>query len=188
MRELRGCWQRVRQNQGWEAGQPWVWRRSSAEAVLDVGCETLGGPERARFLMQDIFDGEMSSLGRSGSQAVRHYPARPWYSDQGHMVTSPIREHVRNKLRQESAADWSQRAVQGLLPRLITEVFPKSLGATLCSLSTHDLDALVQSECELCASLRQPGAMQAELQQFSKRRTLTLLFHLSYFQPRPSLF
>ena len=41
-------------------------------------------------------------------------------------------------------------------------VLPKSLGATLCSLSTHELDALAQS----CASLR-----PAELQQFSKRRT-----------------
>ena len=50
----------------------------------------------------------------------------------------------------------------------------KSLGTSLCSLSTHDLDALVQSECELYASLRQPGAMQAELQQFSKRRTVAL--------------
>ena len=47
-------------------------------------------------------------------------------------------------------------------------------GATLCSLSAHELDALAQSECELCASLRQCGAMQAELQQFSKRRTAAL--------------
>ena len=53
-------------------------------------------------------------------------------------------------------------------------VLPKSLGATLCSLSIPDLDSLVQAETELYASLRQPGALHAELRQFSKRRAAAL--------------
>ena len=338
---------------------------------LDIKSHQTGPPAPFPILVQG------NEVQDQGCEAARGLPLPSnirvpsggpfaWYSDQGHMVTSPIREHVRNKLRQESAAAWCQRAVQGLLPRLITEVFrpaldpslytqcvfpanwlrwalptdrkphdlsamafrcqraiggswterihahedvaalalqwsqhrqwpsartcplcrsgpgtprhvvmacealsplvdmlrddlevelqqvrpldtlvaaaqqwrarvehslippvgpaaaarwpvlsawrwliplphresllstdvqgssaiptarergwdlgykgvlPKSLGATLCSLSTHELDALVQSECELYASLRQPGAMQAELQQFSKRRTAAL--------------
>ena len=54
-----------------------------------------------------------------------------WYSDEGHMVTSPIRVHVRNKLRQASAEAWGQRAVQGQMPRLITEVFRPALDPAL---------------------------------------------------------
>ena len=54
-----------------------------------------------------------------------------WFSDQGYMVTSPIREHVRHKLRSSCLHDWSSRPVQGLLPRLAHEVHQPTLDPAL---------------------------------------------------------
>ena len=54
-----------------------------------------------------------------------------WFSDQGYMVTSPIREHVRHKLRSSCLHDWCSRPVQGLLPRLAHEVHQPTLDPAL---------------------------------------------------------
>ena len=105
---------------------------------LDIKSHQTGPPAPFPILVQG------NEVQDQGCEAARGLPLPSnirvpsggpfaWYSNQGHMVTSPIREHVRNKLRQESAADWSQRAVQGLLPRLITEVFRPALDPSLCT-------------------------------------------------------
>ena len=54
-----------------------------------------------------------------------------WFSDQGYMATSPIREHVRHKLRSSCLHDWCSRPVQGLLPRLAHEVHQPTLDPAL---------------------------------------------------------
>ena len=54
-----------------------------------------------------------------------------WYSVDSRMVTGPIRAHVRSLLRRQSTAAWSQRAVQGLLPRVAKHVFCPPLDPSL---------------------------------------------------------
>ena len=53
-------------------------------------------------------------------------------------------------------------------------VIPRFLGVSLCNLSPHEADSLRQAELELYATLRQPGALQHELQLLSKSRTAIL--------------
>ena len=53
-------------------------------------------------------------------------------------------------------------------------VIPRFLGVSLCNLSPLEADSLRQAELELYATLRQPGALQHELQLLSKSRTAIL--------------
>ena len=54
-----------------------------------------------------------------------------WVSDDGRMVTGPIRSHIRTKLRESSKHAWCSRAVQGLVPRLEDEIFLPALDPAL---------------------------------------------------------
>ena len=54
-----------------------------------------------------------------------------WFSHDSRMVTSPIRSHTRNMLREQSTAAWRQRPVQGLVPRLAQHPFQPALDPTL---------------------------------------------------------
>ena len=54
-----------------------------------------------------------------------------WVDLDGRMVTGPIRQCVRQVQRGQSEAAWSERLVQGLLPRVANHIFAPSLDPSL---------------------------------------------------------
>ena len=54
-----------------------------------------------------------------------------WIGLDGRMVTGPIRQCVRQVQRGQSEAAWSERPVQGLLPRVANQIFTPSLDPSL---------------------------------------------------------
>ena len=54
-----------------------------------------------------------------------------WICLDGRMVTGPIRQCVRQVQRGQSEAAWSERPVQGLLPRVANQIFTPSLDPSL---------------------------------------------------------